>query len=309
MAFSKKTSTGATKRTKGPSKGSSAVKKVKKETPQEAYILDKVATKVQKRIEKKGLSPSMHKPKNILVMAAMNNMKLAQGYPSEPVTFLPVTWAIPTQRRIDDPADERFTESLSVHIKGVRVRFSVVYKDAFRIRMALYKPADVNAFHPFTAQSFAGVTHPVPDVAFSLDWVAEYHANVVVNGPFSHVNINRAEGALSGGIRAPPPAPVWLVDSGDGTLFTADLAKGDRKPIATYELMRSAPPGGGHGVYNVDWYVELEKVIHRIRELDKVTWGESFQIMLYYDCPSVETPATPVYVAAIRRITVKVYFR
>jgi hypothetical protein len=309
MAFSKKTSTGATKRTKSSSKGSSSSKKVKTETKKEAYVLDKVASAVQKRIEKKGLSPSMHKPKSILVMAAMNNMKLAQGYPAEPVTFLPVTWAIPTQRHIDDPADDRFTESLSVHVKGVRVRFSVVYKDAFRVRMALYKPVDVQALHPFTAQSYAGVTHPVPDVAFGMDWVAEYHTNVVLNGPFSHVNINRAEGVLSGGVRGPPPAPVWLADSGDGTLFTADLAKGSRKPVDTYELMRSAPPGGGHAVYNVDWYVPLEKVIHRVRELDKVTWGETFQIMFYYDCPSVETPISTVYVAAIRRLTVKVYFR
>jgi hypothetical protein len=305
MATFKNSSNGVTKKTKTKVK----VKKVKTEAKQEARVLDKVAFEVQKRIEKKGLSPSMHKPKNILVMAAMNNMKLAQGYPSEPVTFFPVTWAIPTQRRIDDPADDRFTESLSVHVKGVRVRFSVVYKDAFRIRMALYKPVDVAAVHPFTAQSYAGVTHPVPDVAFGLDWVSEYHTNVVINGPFSHVNINRAEGALSGGVRGPPPAPVWLVDSGDGTLFTADLAKGSRKPVDTYELMRPAPPGGGHAVYNVDWYVSLEKVIHRVRELDKVTWGETFQIMFYYDCPSVATPASVVYVAAIRRITVKVYFR
>jgi hypothetical protein len=307
MAISKKTSTGATKRTKGSSKGSSTSKKVKTETKQEARVLDKVASAVQKRIEKKGLSPAMKVPKNILVLAGSTDISFLQGYGTNNVAFLPVTWAVPTQRHIDDPADDRHTDSLSIHLKGARVRFTVVYKDAFRIRMALYKATTVAAFHQFRAVSLPGVTHPVPDQAFALDWVANNHLSVI-EGPFGQINADRGEGSVGASGRAPPPLPQWLLDSGDGTLFTADQAKGVRKPIDTFELWRSSP-SGGFGIVNVDWYVPIEKVVRRIRELDKVIWGDVYQILFYYDCPGFEVPTPAPVVFHMRWLTVKVYYR
>jgi hypothetical protein len=238
------------------------------------------------------------------VSGAHTGIALQQGHGIDTITFLPITWAIPTERKSSDPPDDRFRESNDVFLTGVRVRFSVNYKEAFRIRMAVYRVTTGQSVHPFTQAPIAGVSHTYPPQAFVLDWVVPSHPNVLSSGPYEHVNVNRAEGA---GGTAPLPNPTWVISSSDGTPFCADLAKGERKPVATFQLQRNG--NGSNASTDVDWYVPLKKVVRFVRELDSMSWSSSYQIMFYYDCPVVVPPTVAVTVASIPKIAVKVYYR
>jgi len=229
---------------------------------------------------------------------------LQQGHGDDRVLFLPITWSVPIERPISGAADDRYRQSNKIWLKGVRVRFTVVYENAFRIRMAVYKVQTVGANHPFTRAHLGHMPTTGPAQAFVQDWVDMNHASVVEWGPYDHTRINRLQGTGT----APPPAPIWNISSTDGTIFHADLAKGERRPLKTYELWRTGPSGVGS--VDVDWFVPIEKWVSYIGEQTAtIQDGGFYQVMFYYDCPVVTDPIAPVTIGRIRHISSKVYFR
>lgn len=70
--------------------------------------------------------------------------------PQNPITFLPVSWAIPLFQPNGKHPDERFRKSNVVYLTGVRVRFSVRYLHTFRMRMICYSPPSSEGVANFT---------------------------------------------------------------------------------------------------------------------------------------------------------------
>lgn len=273
-------------------------------SPGGGTLMSRVTSEVARRLKNGGglSSPAMGKPRHNTVYASTNRLNLQQGHADDTVTFLPVTWGIPTERRATDAPDDRYRVSNDTFLTGARVRFSVLYKEAFRIRMALYRVSNSQNAHVFRQAPLGGAMSVHPQQAFDLDWVPISHQNILSVGPYEYVNVNRVDGGT-----APAPAPVWMISSSDGTPFCADLASGERKPLATFQMQRNG--NGTNASVEVNWYVPIKKVVKFIRELETSTWSSGYQIMFYYDCPSVDRPTQPHTVAVIPRMSVKVYYR
>lgn len=237
--------------------------------------------------------------------------------PDRPIStlyFLPVTWAIPTERQHDDPPDDRFRSGNRVFVRGARVRFTVFYKEVFRMRLAAYSPHHSQKY-PFEASLVpnAGATLAPRPVQ---SWVNGGHdpALLVPNGPFKVYNIQKSEGTSlsSGGGKAPPANPVWRFASPDRSIISADLATGASRPFKTLTVngMGSA---GAQQWKEVDWYVDINRWFDFDTEQSQGVNGSGVQIILVWDTPHVlptgaTMPPSNIH-GFVEHLTVQVYYR
>lgn len=284
--------------------------------------LKRVVSAVSKEIASTG---GFQQRKNTIVVGD-GDLCIDQGHDGDTICFLPVTWAIPRMRGVFDAADERWRNGKTVRLTGFRVRVPITYTSTVRVRMVAYRPTI--AEQPFRHVIPPGAGGPFPKQAFALDWMDMAKARLLPDGPFEVHNLNRMEGNISANLstgisfpvtQAPPPAPSWSLDSSDGTLFTADLAKSNRKPIADYKWesfangnVGTTPGSMSHAqVFNIDWYCPLDEIVHFENESSSDLWKDWIQILFYWDAPTLRRPKTTtpvVQVGYIPQFTTKVFY-
>ena len=306
------------------SKAGSVKKTTRKAKSPRSRAIDQVAKIVERRMKPKISGPLLRPPKSVVIYSNDMDLKLQAGHSAKTCQTLPITWAIPPQRLSIDPADDRFRTSNDVYITGARIRFVVNSVGAYRIRMILYRP-----HHSLTPAAFEiadfkkdlkdptkpGLTPDAwvnPAQVFKSAWHGM--STYIPNGPLATYNTTRSEGKKvnDSGAIAPPPAATYFLESADGTIFTADLAKGEQKPLATltvHEDSHSNMGAGGTAKWKeIDWYVPIGETVHYENERSREVDGPGYQVLFYYDVPYVTSPKLTT-IARIPQMTVKVYFR
>lgn len=251
-------------------------KRPHRRTISKSSALDRVAAAVQRKIGPV-TGPQSRDARSVIAVSGSGDIQLSQHHDGSTVTFLLVSWAIPVEQGAGHPADDRFRVNNTTYLTGVRVRFNLCYTALVRIRMILFKP---RVAHPFVASAYpgssAGVVVPGHITqAFRLDWMTPAVAGVVPAGPLSYVNVNRAQAAS-----APPSSPVWVIESSDDTIFTADRSKGENRPLKELKQVfnyNGADTAGGVQHlqdYEVDHYFLLVRMFrllpHRWLQLSVV---------------------------------------
>lgn len=273
-------------------------------TSSPSSALDKVASLVEARLKK---APASKGPSKNIIMYSSSSIAINAGHDNQTITFLPVTQAIPSERRAGDPADDRFRTSNSIYLTGVRVRFTIKYTGAFRIRMALYKPTTETGVANFGFGNLPGVAQMNPNQVFGLNWYDLASSGLLPDGPFACHSTDKAEGAN----------PTWNLESSDGTIFQADLGKGTRQPLKDYSIRRGPSSVNSSAetceLWDVDWYVPIGKNVSFSRESNSDLMDMGYQIVFFYDVPSLDQAARDIsqqiLVALIPHISLKIYYR
>lgn len=195
---------------------------------------------------------------------------------TSPITFLPVSWAIPPFQLNGKHPDERFRESNIVYLTGVRVRFSVRYLHTFRMRMICYSPPSIKGVANFTKVVPVRITSDTPTSNINLDWVGASDPLVIPGGPFANTLIDRQRN--DGG--------YYTYDSVDGTLYNADVSKTIR-PKGDFKLAKNVAGIDMTQVEDIDWYVPIGENVTFEHERSAVALDGNFQILVYCDLPLV----------------------
>lgn len=225
---------------------------------------------------------------------------------------VPVTWIISRMRVTDAPPDERYRESNDVFLTEVRVRFTVRYSASFRIRMMCYRSHTPYVFlqaalsHVQTSGKPASNDNLVQ--AFQQEMYSSSHW--VSHAPFAVYASNRDDDDE----KAPPTInATWVIESPNGFVFSADLAKRPCRPLGTFTISdseeRSTGFQGSVKWREIDWYCPIDKTIRYTREVGKETYDEDYQILFSYDVPHIFKPAKLATIAMINGLSVKVYYR
>jgi hypothetical protein len=241
---------------------------------------------------------------------------LEQSSDSRHVAFLPVTWGIPRERSSTDPADSRYRTSNEVFLTGVRVRFTVNFTGSWKIRMSCYKPSNHAGVHNFHRYDPAGYPTTGPVQGFLMPFYSPGVAALFPGGPYACTLIDKSEGV--GGRTAVPavavPVRKYILESSDGTVYGADLAKGMGKPIADVKfssqfVLTRGQIGTSADFKEITWYVPINKMVRFNREQAGEMMDTGYQIAFSLYCPSIVASTVPVRVGVIPKISVKVYYR
>jgi hypothetical protein len=168
----------------------------------------------------------------------------------------------------------------------------------------------------FTRLDPPGYPATGPAQGFKFEWYSPETAALFPGGPYACTLVDKSESV--GGTTSIPavavPAPKYVLESLDGTIMGADLAKGRGRPLGdkkywSQNIQRQIGTLTSADMYDVKWYEPIGKVVKFNREQAGEMLDTGYQIVFYFDCPTLSTSVTPMVVGSIPKISVKVYYR
>lgn len=291
--------------------------RARRRVTKKAQAVAKLVRLVEQRLSKKPLGVKNGTPKSHIAWSE-NGIYMYAGHGPDTWTFLPITWAIPSERLTTDPPDDRFRTGNRVYLKGIRIRFLVKYTGSFRMRFFVYQEGAGHPSVSFHQTLVPGHNQPQanahPRQGFRLTWGNP--SLVVPYGPMASWPIRREEGLSV-------KDNVFVLESPDSTPFTADLAKGESRPLGTLTVSDSDDDKQGHTSSSgtrwreVDWYCPIERTILYTGEVHSSALNAPYLVGVYYDVPTLypmKEPSTDAAkVAATTAVTspiqLKYYYR
>ena len=232
---------------------------------------------------------------------------------------IPITTALPPQQGAEYGPDVRRRRSNKIVVTGVNVRASFSVSDETRVMLLPYEPHESVRRH---LEETTMVTEPNAE----LGGVPEGFVTQMV--PFQHLGLVSEHGPLmikksSGGV---------TLDSVDGTPFESRVSTHAGKPIGAVVRKKF---GGGGLRRTVNWNQDGDAEVgmgytawttHTVNEfwklnkdytymyegLNRQTFERTAEMLLYVDCPSLESREigedAALVGAVVRNVIVDIYF-